>query len=161
MRADRNAPCILSIEDSIEDFEVIRRSLRRVAPDVTLVQCKNGDAALEWLHADGNGRSDGHSLPQLILLDLNLPGKDGRDVLKLIKADPRLRAIPVVVLSTSVNEHDVDAAYENGANAYLTKPEGTEGFDGIAQVVNKFWLESAMLPHAHPPPPWAQLRGMH
>jgi CheY-like chemotaxis protein len=137
--------CVLSIEDSPEDFEVIRRCLQKVAPGTVVVQCQNGDEALAWLHTHNDGQSARR--PDIILLDLNLPGIDGRELLKILKNDPALKSIPVVILSTSNNERDVDDCYSNGANAYLIKPSTVKNFTNIAQALYDFW-QCVCFPHS-------------
>ena len=84
--------------------------------------------------------------PAIILLDLNLPGTDGREVLKEIKSDPGLRMIPVIVLTSSSDERDIQACYAAGANSYLKKPVDLKGFIEAATRLKDFWLEIAILP---------------
>jgi CheY-like chemotaxis protein len=141
------APYILSVEDNPEDFEIIRRSLRKVAADRVVRQCKSGDEALEFLrqHQPSAATNGQIGLPRIILLDLNLPGTDGRDILKVIKNDLTLRSIPVIVFSTSNSEKDIETCYNNGANAYLKKPSTLEGFVDVARALDKFWFDCAFL----------------
>ncbi len=125
---------ILSIEDNPEDFEVIRRSLQKASPGMVVRQCQSGDEALEFLRLRQEpGAVEDIGLPALILLDLNLPGTDGRDVLKIIKSDQKLKSIPVIIFSTSNSEKDIATCYNSGANAYLKKPSTLEGFAEIAR----------------------------
>jgi CheY-like chemotaxis protein len=153
MIKEQTSLSVLSIEDSPEDFEVIKRCLQKVAPGTTVTQCQDGDEALAWLHTHKDKESA--QRPDIILLDLNLPGIDGRELLKILKNDSDLKSIPVVVLSTSNNERDVDACYSNGANAYLIKPSTVENFTNIAQALYKFWFQCVCFPHSddiHLPP---------
>jgi len=138
---------ILSIDDNIDDFEIISRSLRKVAPYRLIRQCQRGDEALEFLnsHLRRETASDYIGLPHIILLDLNLPGADGRDILKVIKSDENLKCIPVIIFSTSNSEKDIEICYNSGANAYLKKPSSLEGFVDIAQALNRFWFECEYL----------------
>ena len=140
-------PYILSIEDNPDDFEIISRSLRKVAPGRVIRQCQSGDEALKFLRSqqEPDATEENIGLPRIILLDLNLPGMDGRDILKMIKNDINLKSIPVIVFSTSSNEKDIETCYNNGANAYLKKPSTLEGFVDIAQAVDRFWFECAFL----------------
>jgi chemotaxis family two-component system response regulator Rcp1 len=96
---------------------------------------------MEYLHDPANSR------PDLILLDLNLPRKDGREVLLEIKSDPRLRTIPIVVLTTSRAEQDVLRSYELQANCYITKPVDLEQFMTVVKSIEDFWLTIVTLPH--------------
>ena len=136
---------ILSIEDNPEDFEIISRALRKVAPQRMLQHCENGDDALQFLRLHQVPAADGLGMPDVILLDLNLPGTDGRDILKIIKNDQKLRSIPVIVFSTSNNEKDIEVCYNSGANAYLRKPSTLEEFVEIAQAMSKFWFENCLI----------------
>ena len=85
----------------------------------------------------------------MILLDLNLPGTDGREVLQHIKNDSEIAHIPVVVLTTSNNEFDIEACYENGANSYVKKPTSPDDYVAMAKVLKSFWFEWASLPEEH------------
>jgi CheY-like chemotaxis protein len=138
---------ILSIEDNPDDFEIISRSLRKVAPNRIIRQCQSGDEALKFLRSrhEPDAIEPNIGLPRIILLDLNLPGTDGRDILKVIKNDKNLKSIPVIIFSTSSNEKDIETCYSNGANAYLKKPSTLDGFVEIARALDKFWFECAFL----------------
>ena len=113
-------PLLLVIEDSNEDFEAFQRYVRRSPLTIPIYHCVDGDDALAFL--DRTGRySDPQSAPRpgLILLDLNLPGTDGREVLRKIKQDEILKVIPVVVFTTSNNPKDIEACYRQGFNSYV------------------------------------------
>jgi CheY-like chemotaxis protein len=131
-------PLILLVEDSPEDYEVTVRSLRRAGYTQELHHCQSGDDALARLRSDPR--------PNLVLLDLNLPGLDGREVLAEIKQDARLRSIPVAVLTTSDSPADVEACYQAGANCYLVKPVDLERFERTVRSLREFWLECVVLP---------------
>ena len=143
-------PYILSIEDNPEDFEIIARALRKVAPQRRIQHCESGDDALQFLRQHQEAPVDGLGLPDVILLDLNLPGTDGRDILKIIKNDQKLQRIPVIVFSTSNNEKDIEVSYTSGANAYLRKPSTLEEFVDIAQTINKFWFDTCLVSRNNP-----------
>ena len=116
-------PLLLVIEDSNEDFEVFQRYVRRSPLTIPLYRCVDGDEALAFL--DRTGRyADPQSAPRpgLILLDLNLPGTDGREVLRKIKQDETLKLIPVVVFTISNNPKDIETCYRQGVNSYIVKP---------------------------------------
>lgn len=142
---------ILLVEDSGVDRLLTLEALRdfRVANTVHWVE--NGEEALDFLR--GRGRHQEAPRPDLVLLDLNLPRKDGREVLAEIKSDPRLRHIPVVVLTTSSAEEDVLAAYSAHANCYITKPIDLTRFGEVLRELESFWFEVVALPVAPALPP--------
>jgi chemotaxis family two-component system response regulator Rcp1 len=131
---------ILLAEDNPGDIKLTRKALQKggLTNEVTVVE--DGVEALSYLRDDGEPR------PDLILLDLNMPRKDGREVLKEIKTDEALRRIPVVVLTSSEAEEDILKSYELHANAYLTKPVDFEGFLEVVDTLEEFWLEIVRLP---------------
>jgi chemotaxis family two-component system response regulator Rcp1 len=143
---DRNAPPveILLVEDNLGDARLTREALKEGKVYHNLHWVKDGVEALDFLHR--RGEHAGASLPDIILLDLNLPKKDGREVLQEIKADARLRFIPVVVLTTSKAEEDVLRTYSLHANCYVTKPVDLEKFITVVQSIDKFWLSVVTLP---------------
>lgn len=138
---------ILIVEDSAIDFEIISRSLKMAGVDCPVYHCEDGDSALEFIAASKKAPST-QGLPKLVLLDLNMPGTDGRQVLKEIKSSKRLRKIPVMVLSTSNNTSDIDACYAEGANSYVKKPMSPEDFTQMARSVKAFWFDWVCLPGA-------------
>lgn len=141
---------ILLVEDSPEDFETTVRALRKTGLANPIQRCEDGDGALDYLRRLGNYAEAGAApRPGIILLDLNLPGTDGREVLDLIKADPDLRQIPVIVLTTSSDERDVERSYAAGANSYIKKPVDLEGFMAAIQRLKDFWFETVIMPHTN------------
>ncbi len=138
---------ILLIEDSPEDYEATLRALRKAGLANPIFRCEDGDEALDYLHRRGR-YSDPAVAPRpgIILLDLNLPGTDGREVLDDIKGDDALRSIPVVVLTTSTDERDVERCYQAGANSYIKKPVDLEGFLRAVQRLKDFWFEVVVVP---------------
>ncbi len=135
---------ILLVEDNPGDAELTREALADSKLLSRLHVVRDGVEALAFLHQEGEYAQVPR--PDLVLLDLNLPRKDGRAVLKEIKADPSLRLIPVVVLTSSQAEQDVARAYELNANCYVTKPVGLEQFLTIVQSIEQFWLTVVKLP---------------
>lgn len=135
---------ILLVEDSPADVELAREAFRdaEIANEVSLVV--DGEAAMAFLRAEGCYAD--RVRPDVILLDLNLPRMDGREVLKAIKQDPDLHCIPVIVLTTSSAEADVSLAYHNFANAYIKKPIDYEEFISVIRSFETFWLSVATLP---------------
>jgi chemotaxis family two-component system response regulator Rcp1 len=134
---------ILLVDDNRADVELVRRSLGAGPAAPRLVVADDGVEALRLLRETPSRE---HARPDLILLDLNLPRKDGHQVLAEIKEDPRLRHIPVVVLTSSNAERDISSAYELHANCYLTKPMDIDGFTDALRSLQEFWLSFAKLP---------------
>lgn len=130
---------ILLVEDINADAILLREALIDAGLGGDLVVAGSGRDALDLLQA-------GQTLPQLVLLDLDLPGVSGRKVLEDIRADPRLAALPVVVLSTSNSPADVAFAYSHNANAYVRKPNGFEALSAVARSIRDFWTRAATLP---------------
>ncbi len=138
---------ILIVEDSPEDFEATVRALKKSGLRNPLYRCSDGDDALDFLHRRGNYVSpDDAPRPGIILLDLNLPGTDGRDVLEEIKQDPDLKRIPVVVLTTSTDERDIESCYEFGANSYVHKPVDLSGLVDAIQRLKDYWFQIVVFP---------------
>lgn len=132
---------LLVVEDSNEDFETLQRLLRRASLSIPIYRCLNGDDALMFLNQAKPGNHSETSHPGMILLDLNLPGTDGRDVLRQIKQDGNLKNIPVVVFTTSNNPRDIDACYQYGVDKYIVKSiDFTQLKQDIQMLVN-YWFE--------------------
>jgi two-component system response regulator len=135
---------ILLVEDSPEDFETTQRAFRRSGLKNPILRCADGDEALDFLFRRG-AHADAPR-PGVVLLDLNLPGTDGREVLSEIKASDDLKQIPVIVLTTSADERDVQACYQAGASSYIQKPVDVEGFMKAIERLNDYWFEVVILP---------------
>jgi chemotaxis family two-component system response regulator Rcp1 len=135
---------ILLVEDSPADIALTRELLKEARVVTNLTVAMDGVEAMAMLRGDGAG---GRAFrPDLMMLDLNLPRKDGREVLAEIKSDPALRRLPVVVLTTSSAERDVLQAYDTHANAYITKPVSLDQFVSVIRAIEDFWLTIARLP---------------
>ena len=135
---------ILLVEDNPGDARLILEALKETRTRNRLSHVANGVQAIEFLRRAGD-----HTRalrPDLILLDLNLPCKDGREVLAEIKADVMLRRIPVIILTTSEAEDDIQRAYDLNANCYVTKPVDLEQFIRVIRCLDEFWLTVAKLP---------------
>lgn len=140
-------PPILIVEDSNEDFEALQRFLQRSPTAIPIRRCVNGDQALEFLHRTGTyGDRQDSPRPGLIVLDLNLPGTDGREVLRRIKQDGKLKTIPVVVFTTSNNPKDIEECYEYGVNSYIVKPINFAQLKRDVQMLVDYWFEVTTLP---------------
>jgi two-component system, chemotaxis family, response regulator Rcp1 len=142
---ERNTPIeILLVEDNPGDVRLATEALRETGLAHRLNVVPDGITALRFLHQEGEFM--GANRPDLVLLDLNIPKKDGREVLAQVKADPALQTIPVVVLTTSQNEDDVVASYRLHANCYIVKPVNLDQFMHAIEAVEDFWLNVVRLP---------------
>lgn len=138
---------VLMIEDSPEDFETASRALRQAGLVCPLYHFTDGDEALDYLHQRGTYADPTNSpRPSLVLLDLNLPGTDGREILAEIKGDEHLRAIPVVVLTTSSDDRDIERCYRSGVNSYLRKPVDLRGYLKSIERLKEYWFDIVLLP---------------
>lgn len=139
---------LLVAEDSDEDFAVFQRFMKRLDVQNPIYRCADGDEVLDFLYQEGDYQGQSEiPRPSVILLDLNLPGLDGRELLKKIKQDESFRKIPIVVFTTSSNPEDVDLCYQRGANGYLIKPVGTPELQKTLQSFVDFWLETNTPPN--------------
>jgi len=138
---------ILLVEDSEDDFEATSRAFKQVRLLNPVIWCRSGQAALDCLKQEGEYKHAGsNTRPGLVLLDLNMPGMDGRTTLQAIKQDKDLKRIPVIVLTTSADERDVENCYQMGANTYVQKPVSFEGLIEAIHRLKTYWLEFALLP---------------
>lgn len=135
---------VLLVEDSPGDVRLTREALREANASIRLHVASDGVEAMRFLRREGI--QAGAPRPDLILLDLNLPRMDGREVLAHIKADHSLRTIPTIVLSTSEAEADIVKSYQLQANCYLSKPVQLEAFESVVKSINDFWLTKVNLP---------------
>lgn len=147
MNGRRKSLTVLVADDDDDDRGYIRRAWEksRAANDLRFVE--DGEELTEYLNHSGR-YSDPASAPRpaVILLDLNMPKKDGREVLREIKADPELRRIPAIVLTTSKADEDICRSYDLGANSYITKPVTFGALVDVLQVLGKYWIEIVDLP---------------
>lgn len=141
---------ILIVEDEMAHAELIERAIRKVNSAHRVDIVSNGEAALDYFFNRGE-YTDGeqYPLPTLVLLDIKLPGIDGLDVLKQIKEHPKLRVIPVVILTTSSRREDMERAYHSHANSYLTKPVSFKAFEEKIQELNRYWMNLNEQPCLH------------
>lgn len=138
-------PHVLVVEDSDDDFETVQDAARRAGLAHPLRRALTGDDCLRQLRAGGTRPG---ALPALVLMDLNTPCGDGRDALLQMRQDAALRAVPVVVLSTSDNPRDVAFCYDSGANAYHVKPVRHADHLRVLEDIFGYWLGRAVLPSA-------------
>ncbi|MDJ0704606.1 MAG: response regulator [Leptolyngbyaceae cyanobacterium MO_188.B28] len=140
-------PLLLVAEDSDEDFAVLQRLMKQMAVQNPIHRCTDGDEVLDFLYQSGDEiGQESTPKPSIILLDLNLPGTDGREVLEQLKQDGDFREIPVVIFTTSSNPKDVEFCYQNGANGYLVKPVNSIELQRTVQAFVDYWLEVNTLP---------------
>ena len=138
---------ILLIEDSDEDYIALARALNGMSAIAALHRCTRSDEALDYLRGRGEDADRGKApRPALILLDLNLPGKDGRELLTEIRSDERLRSIPIVIVTTSKHRRDVEWCYAHGANGYHTKAIDYAQFRDEMRLLVAYWLGVCVVP---------------
>jgi len=134
---------ILLVEDSPSDVRLVREALKETAMSVQVTVARDGVEAMDYLRQAERGAV---SRPALVLLDLNLPRKNGREVLAEMKSSPNLRQIPVVVMTSSRSDEDIQQAYELNANCYITKPADLPDFVKVVRSIENFWFNTATLP---------------
>jgi CheY-like chemotaxis protein len=149
MPAEPRPITILIADDDPDDRFLAKEALEesRLANDIHFVE--DGEELLEYLRHEGRyegGGARSSARPGLILLDLNMPREDGREALREIKADPILRQIPIVVLTTSKSEEDIVRTYDLGVNSFITKPVTFEGLVEVMRTLQKYWFEIVELP---------------
>jgi two-component system response regulator len=141
--------CIIIVADDDEgDRFLIRKAMEDGGVNSEIQFVEDGQKLLDRLQSSVTMSSDPPPLPCLILLDLNMPRLDGREVLRVIKGDPTLKRIPIVVLTSSKNPADIASCYEHGANSFFTKPLNYSGLVGLMELLKSYWLEAAKLPTA-------------
>jgi chemotaxis family two-component system response regulator Rcp1 len=135
---------VLLVEDSPGDVRLTREAFKDAKVHINLNVASDGAEAMDFLNREGK---HAHApRPDLILLDLNLPKKDGREVLEEVKESPALKSIPVVILTTSASDADIVRSYRLHANCYITKPVGLDGFLKVVKSIDDFWLTVVKLP---------------
>jgi CheY-like chemotaxis protein len=138
-------PEILLVDDNPADSDLTWMVLARSTRQNHISAVYDGEQAMAFLHR--SGKHSNAVRPQLVVLDLNLPRKDGRTVLDEVKADPELRKIPVVIFTTSRSGRDIARCYELGANCYVSKPGNLDDFRSVVRSIEDFWFGSASLPN--------------
>jgi chemotaxis family two-component system response regulator Rcp1 len=136
---------VLLVDDNPADQDLTREALARSRCPSHIRVASTGIEAMEMLHREG--KHAGALLPDLVVLDLNLPGKDGRSVLSEVKADPALRSTPIIIFSTSQARRDIAFCYELGANCYVSKPGDLHEFFATVAAMGDYWFGCAHLPH--------------
>lgn len=138
---------LLIVEDSDEDFEAFGRFVRRAKISNPVYRCVDGEDVLDFLYRQGDYQDSAQApRPSLILLDLNLPGTDGREVLEQIKQDEKLKTIPVIVFTTSSNPKDIETCYRFGVNSYVLKPINVDRSKEVMKSIVDYWFNTVVLP---------------
>jgi CheY-like chemotaxis protein len=140
---------LLIVEDSDEDFTALKRTINKVQVSYPVYRCEDGEEALDFLYRQGEYENKATSpRPALIILDLNLPGTDGREVLAAVKQDRELQTIPVVIFSTSSNPKDVEACYRHGVSGYIVKPMNLSQLQELVTTFIEYWFKAVRLPNS-------------
>ena len=146
MSAAKKEIVILMADDDDDDFLLTQKALQESKLLNTLIRVKDGEELIDYLTAQGDYEGRSVERPGVILLDLNMPRKDGREALKEIKSNPDLSEIPVVVFTTSKAEEDIYRSYQLGVNSFITKPVTFENLISVMQTLGKYWFEIVELP---------------
>lgn len=144
MNKEEKLAHVLLVEDNPADADLVLEAFEEARFRNTINVVEDGVEAIAYLKAEGIYSEAPE--PDLVLLDINMPKKDGFEVLKEVKSDPKLRHIPIVMLTTSDNPRDIEKTYLNYANAYVTKPVDVEKFIQIVQKLEEFWFDVVKLP---------------
>ena len=143
--SDDQSPTLLLVEDDPGHARLIERNLQRAHLPYTIVVLRDGQVALDYLLPAQEGQGNGHPQPYLVLLDLNLPGCPGVEVLSRLKSDARTKHIPVIILTTTDDRYEIEECYALGCNAYLTKPVAYNQFVEVIQQLG-WWLTGIEVP---------------
>ncbi|WP_049920318.1 response regulator [Halobiforma nitratireducens] len=144
MTAGKTGVEVLLVEDNPGDVRLIQEAFKELSMDVSLASVPDGDEGLEFL--TDRAADESATLPDVVLLDLNLPRTDGFEFLELVRSNPDLTCVPILVLTSSEAKDDVLESYERAANAYLTKPTDPDEYASMVAAVGEFWFEQAALP---------------
>ena len=144
---------LLMVEDSPSDVRLIREALKETVNPVQIIVARDGVEATDYLR---KCKTKEEAWPDLILLDLNLPRKNGREVLAEVKFDPQLKKIPVLIMTSSRDEDDITQAYSLNANCYIRKPSDLTEYVNVVRAIENFWFMTVTLPDAYniPSPPY-------
>lgn len=138
---------VLVMEDDADDYDLLEGTVKGFCEKALIHWVKDGDEAIDFLFRKGEYQDDVlYSEPGLIFLDIRVPRKNGLEIAKLIKEDPRLKKVPTIILTTSSSSSDVLHAYENGVNSYLKKPEGSEEMEQFKRAISLFWSSILLYP---------------
>jgi CheY-like chemotaxis protein len=148
MENQANEQCVLIADDDVDDLFMIRQAFESLKLDKEIRSVGDGVELLDYLHKRGKYKDSPTPFPKVILLDLNMPKKDGRECLREIKSTPVLSKIPVIIFSTSANPDDITACYEMGASGYIMKPYSYKELLEIMETFKKYWFSTVKTPRA-------------
>jgi len=137
---------ILMADDDPDDRLLLQEAFQEAGLSSPLFFVEDGEELMDFLRRQGRHHEHESPMPGLILLDLNMPRKDGREALREIRADRALRRIPIVILTTSKSEEDILRSYDMGANSYITKPVSFESLVKVVDLLGRYWLQTVELP---------------
>jgi CheY-like chemotaxis protein len=138
---------VLVVEDDADDYEFLEATLKGCCKKASIQWVQDGEQAVDYLFHKGEYQDETrYPVPDLVFLDIRLPKKNGLEVAKIIKEDPRLKRLPTIMLTTSSSSADVQNAYENGANSYLKKPGGPQEMEQFKKAIGLFWSSVVLYP---------------
>lgn len=138
---------ILIVDDSEDDFETVERALKKLEYKEKIHRCVSGQDALDYLYAEGKYQENqAVTTPDLLFLDLNMPGMDGKEILRKLRQDPEYKKLPVIIFTNSDYPKDIEECYQLGANSYVKKPVTFEGFKESIKNTVDYWFNSALIP---------------
>jgi two-component system response regulator len=137
---------ILLVDDNEDDTLLAQRAFARVNVPHNLETLHSAREALDYLKCEGKYASRRKTTPDLLLLDINMPGRDGFALLRALKADPALKKIPAVMLTSSVSREDITRCYEYGAASFMSKPDSFEGYSSLLAQFSSYWISVSLLP---------------
>ncbi|NNE54712.1 MAG: response regulator [Flavobacteriales bacterium] len=142
---ERNSPIILIAEDDPDDRLIIEEALEENQSKTTIKFVHDGQELIDYLEQAEKQAAD-HAMPNVIMLDLNMPKIDGREALRYVKGNVLFKKIPTIILTTSRAAEDIEASYDLGVNSFITKPSNFSGMTEIIGLINKYWFETVELP---------------
>ena len=138
---------VLVVEDDADDYDFLKAILKNCSEKTSIQWVQDGEQAVDYLFHKGEYQDETrYPVPDLVFLDIRLPKKNGLEVAKIIKEDPRLKKLPTIMLTTSSSSADVQNAYENGANSYLKKPGGPQEMEQFKKAIGLFWSSVVLYP---------------
>lgn len=143
----RDRVSVLVVEDDADDFSLLEDAVKSCCENASIQWVQDGDQAIDYLYRKGEYQDiTRYPAPDLVFLDIRVPKKNGLEIAKIIKSDPNLKKLPTIMLTTSSSATDVLNAYENGANSYLKKPEGSEEMEQFKIAISHFWSSIVLYP---------------
>ena len=145
--SSKDTVSVLVVEDDADDYDFLKAILKSCCEKASIQWVQDGEQAVDYLFHKGEYQDETrYPAPDLVFLDIRLPKKSGLEVAKIIKKDPRLKKLPTIMLTTSSSSADVRCAYENGANSYLKKPEGSQEMEQFKKAICLFWSPVVLYP---------------